>query len=76
MWREEMKVKIIRLGREDAWYHDRKRIIGITSRWEYTVDMDRNWTGGKFISDTEIEFITFEDSAIHFAYVKFEEVKE
>jgi len=70
-----MKVKIIRLSKKDAFWDDRKKIIGSVGEWEYSIDMHNGWTGGKFIPDVPIQYVTMSDGACHFAYVKTEQVK-
>lgn len=73
-----MKVKIIRLSKKDAHYGYRKMLIGLTGNIlmdEYstpTVDKENGWSGIAFIPDNN-PFPHL--PVIHFAYVKFEQVK-
>ena len=74
-----MKVKITKLGKQDAFYPDRKKIIGLVGELESACQFGI-WTGGYFYGEDTEEikrrFISeYVDDFFCFAYVKFEEVK-
>lgn len=64
-----MKVKIIRLGKRDAHYNDRKELIGLAGECEVIGEYENGWKGISFIPDNNP---WPEISPIHFFNVKIE----
>jgi hypothetical protein len=66
-----MKVKIVRLSKKDAFYWNKKEILGLTGEITSTVDRENGWKGIVFIPDNN----PFDFTPIYFAYVKLEKVE-
>lgn len=69
-----MKVKVIRLGKKDAFYKQRKELIGLTGEWKDIVGRRNDgWYGGTLTFDNPPVGSGWKGfKGLCFAYVKFE----
>ena len=69
-----MKVKIIRLSKKDAFYGQRKELVGLTGKWTDLAGLrEGGWYGGNFVFDSVPNGNGWRGiSTLCFAYVKFE----
>ncbi len=72
-----MKVRIVAIGKKDAWYSDRKFIIGEVGTLESSWTANGGFRAGDFIPDNPIHFYNDDFTCEYFCFyrVKVHQIK-
>lgn len=74
-----MKVQIVSLGKKDAWYAERKNLVGNIGEFSSLITNKGGFCGGYFLSDNPIYVFgkdkDFAQREFTFVYVKVHQIK-